>query len=50
MPGYSGTFEVDKQPVAITQNFADARPPLSVTIFHRFELSSKIAEVTRVSN
>jgi hypothetical protein len=49
-PGNFGTWAVDRQPVAMTQNRADARSPRSVWIAQRFVASSNTAAVTRVES
>ena len=50
MPGKAGRFGADRQPTAMMQNFAMTRSPRSVSINQLSLSSSKIADVTRVSN
>ena len=45
-----GACADDRQPVAMMQNCADTRSPLSVSTVHRPVVSSKTAAVTRVSS
>ena len=50
MPGISGSFEVDRQPVAITSCSVSHRSPDSVVTVQRPSASRKCADATRVSS